>query len=172
MESRKKLYIIVLIILVLALFSGEINTKAAVVRVKMYDASTFYPIRDDMAFMNYGNAIVNKGGTDAWFVAKVELPNGASVKKIKLWAYDNYAGVDDICLWIVWTKPRLAEAADMNAGLCSTGNDTTKPRVFSTTEISPRLIANKNNTYHLVVRIKPGSVTDLEFWGADIVYVR
>lgn len=170
MKNRKNLIVGSLIIFILVLFSGENVAEAAVVRVKMYGAASFYPVLDNMEFTNFGNYIVNVGSTDVRMLAKVELPNGAKIKKIKLWAYDNTP--QDVCLWIVRTKPRKADWADMNAGLCSTGASVTEPRVFATTAISPRLIANKNNTYHLVIKISPGSSTDLKFWGVDIVYVK
>lgn len=170
MKTRKNLIIFFLVILILVLFNGGNTAEAAVRRVKLYDSSTFYPTYNNMEFQNWGNNIGNPGSTEAWFLTKVNLPNGARVKKLKLYAYDNYS--KDVCLWLVWTKPRKAKWEDMNAELCSTGASPTAPRVFATTDLSPRIISNKDTTYHLVIRIRPGSLEHLHFWGAVIIYVK
>ena len=178
MKSGKSWWMPVMLgVLLMAILVGvagarpnERTQAASGTRQLIIQAADFYPINNTYTFFNSGDYLYSTvNGSTAIFIAPVQFPAPyyVTVEKVQLFAYDNNSS-DRIDMSLYRTKPSVGTETSM--AYIDTGYafaESTSPRTWTDTTISPSVVNPANGTY-LSVLITDD--TNLRLYGVRIFY--
>jgi hypothetical protein len=133
-------------------------------------AADFYPVDNTVQYTNLGDWLATTANaTEEAFLGPVDFPTYTRVRvdKVELYAFDNNSS-GRITLTLYRDKPSTASEVSMTH--IDTGvnfADTTDPRTWQTTAITPNVVYSANDTY-LYITIDDD--TNLYFYGVTIYY--
>jgi hypothetical protein len=146
---------------VVGALAGASDVRAAGAGRITLTAADFHPTSDTQAYTNPGNFLHGTGG----YVASLDLPPGATVTQVRLFAADDDAG-HDVTLDLYRDKPSAAKEVLM-ATVESTGARS-RVRTFETSVIASNPVEDVHRAY-LFATMTPGT-TAINVYGAEVSY--
>ena len=173
-DAWKPLLLGAVLMLVLVGVAGAVPTQKPSAlssqRQLVVSAADFYPYSDDIDYYNNGNWLhSNASFSTGYFLAPVDFPapNWVTIDKFELFAYDNNDS-GHILAYLYLSKPATGTQqviASIDTGYAFA--DSTVPRTWQTTTISPNV---KNPANDLYVWLGISDDTSLDVYGVRIWY--
>jgi len=133
--------------------------------------SSFVPEHYSMQYFRINNQLMNLGpaGAPDYFFASVQLPDGASIKKVYIYYYDGVSDSEGDIGSSLWATKLSTWDSTLIASLYSSGSPGFTYSVDTLSEPYP-VVDNSEYAYSMTLRIPCGYGSNLMFRGLQIEY--
>ena len=152
---------------------GNLTWKAKTSAISVSPAA-FVPNYSDQVYRNAGSFLLNLGSTKRWWSANIQLPHGATIKKVQFCWQDGSDEQADGALMRrpINTPPFSGAVEEVVASVSSRGSvNTIIEGCAETNNIHFPTVDNINYAYYLDLNLPPdGSQTTMVFYGVRVIY--